>query len=91
MWSGVGSNDVEKAAAEKVVELISARFAGGSLQCTSMAEGSEAGEFWDSIGGQGDYSKVKESLGFAPGFEPRLFQVSNATGYMWMQECPAFA
>ena len=56
-----------------------------------MAEGSEGAEFWDSIGGQGDYSKVKESLSFAPGFEPRLFQVSNASGYMWMQECPAFA
>lgn len=30
-------------------------------------------------------------MGFAPGFEPRLFSVSNTSGYMWMEEVPAFA
>jgi len=51
VWSGIGSSDVEKAAAENIVLLISKRFAGGDLTHTSMAEGSEVAEFWDSIGG----------------------------------------
>lgn len=55
-----------------------------------MIEGLESEEFWESIGGQGEYSKVKESVGVAPDFEPRLFNVSNASGYMWMEEVPAF-
>jgi len=91
IWNGMGANDPEKNASERNVQLIASRFAGGGLSHVSMDEGSETAEFWDSIGGQGDYSKVKESLGFAPGFEPRLFNVSNSSGYMWMQECPAFA
>ena len=56
-----------------------------------MKEGQESAEFWESVGGQGAYSHVKESVGFAPGFEPRLFSVSNTSGYMWMEEVPAFA
>lgn len=56
-----------------------------------MKEGAESAEFWESVGGQGEYSKVKEQTGYAPGFEPRLFCVSNSSGYMWMEEIPAFA
>jgi len=61
------------------------------MTAVTVAEGNETADFWDSVGGQGEYSKVKDSLGFAPGFEPRLFQVSNNSGYMWMEELPAFA
>jgi len=84
VWKGCGSNDTEKSAAERAIQLVSSRFCGGSLLPEVMAEGEEAPEFWDSIGGQGEYSRVKELLGFPPGFEPRLFNVSNASGYMWM-------
>jgi len=86
VWQGIGSSDVEVAAAEKLFVTVMAPAA-----CSTMKEGQESAEFWESVGGQGAYSKVKESVGFAPGFEPRLFSVSNTSGYMWMEEVPAFA
>lgn len=86
VWQGIGSSDIERAAAEKLFDLVQRPAA-----CSSMKEGEESAEFWESVGGQGEYSKVKESVGFAPGFEPRLFSVSNTSGYMWMEEVPAFA
>lgn len=72
VWQGIGSNDYERGAAEKLFDFIQRPAA-----VSNHAEGSETAEFWDSVGGQGEYSKVKESVGFAPDFEPRLFQVSN--------------
>jgi len=83
----MGSNDVETAAAENLFDFFNLRPAATS----TFKEGSESEEFWASVGGKGEYSKVKESTGFAPGFEPRLFSVSNTSGYMWMGEIPAFA
>mgnify|MGYP001946573120 CR=1 FL=1 len=56
----------------------------------TLAEGSESADFWESVGGQGEYSRVKEHTAVAPGFEPRLFSISNQSGYMWMKEIPAF-
>jgi hypothetical protein len=60
------------------------------MKSNVQMEGEETPEFWDSIGGQGEYSKVKESMGISPDFEPRLFGVSTATGYIWMEEVPNF-
>lgn len=86
VWQGIGSGPEEVAAAEKVFDAVMRPAA-----CTTMKEGEESAEFWESVGGQGAYSHVKEQVGFAPGFEPRLFQVSNQSGFMWMEEVPAFA
>jgi len=86
VWQGLGSGDVEVAAAEKLFDFVKRPAA-----VSTMKEGAESAEFWESVGGQGEYSKVKEQTGYAPGFEPRLFCVSNASGYMWMEEVPAFA
>ncbi len=56
-----------------------------------MKEGEESAEFWDSIGGQAEYSHIKQAVGMVPpDFDPRLFAVSNRTGFMWMEEIPAF-
>lgn len=52
-------------------------------------EGEEPAEFWEAAGGQQQYHKEKE-LNVVPGFEPRLFHVTNATGYMYTREVPAF-
>ena len=90
IWQGVGASDVENAAAERVFELLNSAL-GTNMSAATQAEGSESADFWEAVGGQAEYSKVKESIGFAPGFEPRLFSVSNSTGYMWMEELPAFA
>jgi len=51
-----------------------------------VEEHKEDDSFWQSFdGGKTEYSSMKE-LGFAPGFEPRLFQISNSSGYMHMKE-----
>ncbi len=63
---------------------------GSGMQCGVQKEGEESAAFWDSIGGQGEYSKVKESMGISPDFEPRLFGVSTLSGFLWMEEVPAF-
>lgn len=56
------------------------------LPHTEVEEGQEEEDFWTSFdGGKTEYSSLKE-LGFAPGFQPRLFQLSNASGYMTMKE-----
>lgn len=86
VWQGCGSNDYERQSAEKMFEFVQRPAA-----TSSITEGAEPAEFWDSVGGQGEYSKIKESVGFAPDFEPRLFQVSNQSGFMWMEELPCFA
>jgi len=54
-----------------------------------MKEGEETEEFWASIGGKGEYCTSKDAE-VPDDFEPRLFHVSNASGYMWMKEVPAF-
>lgn len=84
-WNGFGSNDDEKNAAEKVYTMV-----GRPSNVQTVGEGEESAEFWASVGGQGEYAKVKEFSGISPDFEPRLFCVSNASGYMWMEEVPAF-
>lgn len=55
VWQGIGSGDVEVAAAEKLFTSVLTPPA-----CSTMKEGSESAEFWESVGGQGEYSKVKE-------------------------------
>jgi len=52
-------------------------------------EGEESEAFWAALGGKGEYSTTKDFD--PPDFEPRLFNVSNASGFMWMKEVPAFA
>jgi len=53
-------------------------------------EGAENGDFWIAIKGKGDYSKIKEQMAVSDGFEPRLFEVSNSSGYTFMKQVPAF-
>ena len=52
----------------------------------AIKEGMEPEEFWTLFdGGKTEYSSMKE-LGFPVGFEPRLFVLTNAHGYMHMKE-----
>jgi len=53
-----------------------------------LKEGEETDEFWASLGGKEEYSKIKEQMGAVAGFEPRLFNISNSTGYTYMKEVP---
>lgn len=80
VWHGPGANDIEKKGAQQLFTLINK-----ATNVFTVDEGQETEEFWASIGGQGEYSHVKDNSMIAPeGFEPRLFTVSNTSGYMWM-------
>ena len=48
-----------------------------------LKEHEETDEFWAALGGKTEYPNTK-SMGFAPGFQPRLFEVSNSSGYSYM-------
>ena len=86
VWSGAGADDEETAAAQKLFDTVRRPAA-----ISTMKEGEESAEFWESVGGQGEYSRIKQAVGIVPNdFEPRLFNVSNRSGYMWMEEIPAF-
>ena len=86
VWHGPGANDDEKKAAQQLFDLFQKPAA-----IETMDEGQESEAFWASIGGKAEYSHVKESNMVAPpDFEPRLFSVSNSSGYMWMNEVPQF-
>ena len=54
-----------------------------------MKEHEEPEDFWTAIGGKTEYSSIK-NMGIAPGFEPRLYTVTNSSGFMYMKEVPNF-
>lgn len=56
------------------------------LEHVEYDEGKEDEAYWNSFdGGKTEYASMKD-LGYAPGFEPRLFQISNSSGYIHMKE-----
>lgn len=84
LWIGRGANENEIAGGKKLMEAFTTK----PEARIEVREGNEGQDFWQAVGGQAEYSKVKEQ-GNA-GFEPRLFHVSNASGYTFMKELPAF-
>jgi len=86
VWHGPGANDEERKGAQQVFDLFSRPDA-----IETCDEGQESEAFWESLGGKGEYSHVKDCSMIPPAdFEPRLFSVSNASGYIWMKEVPQF-
>lgn len=80
-WLGEGASAEEQKYASSLGPILAPGF-----QHVDVSEGKEEEEFWAAFdGGKTEYSSMKE-LGFAPGFQPRLFQISNATGYIHMRE-----
>ena len=80
-WFGEGANAEEKKYASSLAKILTPE-----LTHADVEEGKEDDAFWATFdGGKTEYSTMKE-LGFAPGFNPRLFQISNATGYIHMRE-----
>jgi Villin headpiece domain/Gelsolin repeat len=55
-----------------------------------LEEGQETAEFWGLLGGQSDYPTTKEHRIVDSNFEPMLFSISNASGYLNMKQVPAF-
>lgn len=85
-WNGIGSSEVEQQMGDRMFMA----FPKTPEAQLSFHEGDEQEEFWTALGGKGDYSKMKE-LNISPDFEPRLFHVSNSSGFTFMKEIPAFA
>lgn len=82
-WSGIGASDGERlyvARLEKILNVAS---------CDHINETEESDEFWAAVGGKTEYSSTK-TLGFAPGFEPRMFQITVSMGYNTMTEVKNF-
>lgn len=46
----------------------------GDASVTIVEEGKEEDDFWEALGGKGEYLNYKE-LGFDPNFESRLFDM----------------
>jgi len=80
-WLGEGASDEEKKYASSLSKILAP-----DLTHADVDEHKEDDAFWACFdGGKAEYSSMKK-LGFAPGFQPRLFQISNASGYIHMRE-----
>lgn len=80
-WYGEGASDDEKKYSAALAPILSP-----DLQFVEVDEHKEEEDFWKSFdGGKTEYATMKD-LGFAPGFDPRLFQISNSSGYIHMKE-----
>ena len=82
-WHGKGADESEKAYSEKLVGIL------GLDGITVVQEGAESEDFWNAVGGQTEYASEKV-LRFAPGFQPRLFQITVAGGYSKFEEVKNF-
>lgn len=67
VWIGEGASDFEKSMANEIVGVISP-----NAEPETIEEGSEPAEFWEALGGEGDYDRDLDPEG-PPFLEPRLF------------------
>ncbi|KAJ3449756.1 villin [Anaeramoeba flamelloides] len=81
IWLGSGSNQEEKDVAQNIAKIISA----GRSQVLVIKEGEEPQEFWETLGGKTEYASEGLDLQ-AEMADPRLFQLSNATGTFKAEE-----
>lgn len=78
-WIGEGASEEETAYAETLGQKLAPNAAFAVTK-----EHEESDEFWSALGGKAEYPNTK-TMGFAPGFQPRLYEVSNASGYSYMK------
>jgi len=78
-WLGKFSTGDEREVAKSVADSLSPP---GKVE--AVYEGGEKADFWEAIGGKGDYHNKKAEA--IPEFEPRLFQCSNASGNFDVEE-----
>jgi len=79
-WHGEGASKDEAAYGDKLHTILAPH-----LDSNPVAEKYEDDEFWAALGGKGEYPDAK-MLAFAPGFEPKLYHLSNSQGYFHMKE-----
>lgn len=73
-WMGTGCTDGERMYNSRLEKILNVN------SCQQLDETEETEDFWAALGGKTEYSSTK-NLGFAPGFEPRMFEVSVHSGY----------
>uniref|UniRef100_A0A8C5EAE7 Gelsolin n=1 Tax=Gouania willdenowi TaxID=441366 RepID=A0A8C5EAE7_GOUWI len=81
LWVGTGASDTEKHGAQQLCDIL-------GTSASAQSEGGESGEFWECLGGKGDYrtsSRLKDKMDAHP---PRLFACSNKTGNFIIEEVP---
>jgi hypothetical protein len=88
-WSGKGASETERATAKTTGEALMAWNTTESRELVEVAEGEEDETFWSSLGGKGEYSS-ETVLVDAPQ-EPRLFEISNISGSVKVEEVHNFA
>jgi hypothetical protein len=82
VWMGKGASTEEEELAIDVAKIL-------KFDCQVIEEGQETEKFWKAVGGKGPYES-NPSL-FDPELQPRLFQVSDATGRLKIEEIPMFS
>lgn len=86
VWTGKGANAAETGLGYALVtKLYGADATAGQ---TYIDEGQEIDEFWDALGGQAEYAS--SPLLQNPDYDPRLFQISNTSGALRIEECCDF-
>uniref|UniRef100_A0A8C8JPH9 Gelsolin n=1 Tax=Oncorhynchus tshawytscha TaxID=74940 RepID=A0A8C8JPH9_ONCTS len=81
IWVGKGTSDSEKHGAQKLSDRL-------GVSASELAEGEEADDFWDALGGKADYrtsARLKNKMDVHP---PLLFACSNKTGQFVIEEVP---
>lgn len=85
MWAGKGASGDEREMAKMLASSLSKR------ELETVPEGSESNEFWNLLGGVGQYASTKALQDETPDHEPRLFECSNQTGTFKCTEIYGFA
>ncbi|KAG5175370.1 villin [Tribonema minus] len=88
MWIGTKCSSLEMETATKIGESLLTYKGASGRDFVAIQEGEETPEFWDALGGEGPYLEAAESEEVAQA--PRMFQISNATGAMTVEEVPNF-
>ncbi|CAH0479702.1 unnamed protein product [Peronospora belbahrii] len=83
-WQGAGSSSAEREIASNITSILK-----NSRETEVVQEGSEAEQFWELLGGKGEYATPKSS--FEAPHDPRLFHCSNSYGYFDAREIVNFA
>ncbi|OBS80227.1 hypothetical protein A6R68_21570 [Neotoma lepida] len=81
IWIGKGASQEEEKGAEYVTDVLKCKAA-------RIQEGNEPEEFWNSLGGRGDYQTSPLLETRAEDHPPRLYGCSNKTGRFIIEEVP---
>ena len=84
VWNGSGANEIERNVALQIANKLS----NGTRAVESIDEGSEPSDFWEYLGGQGEYANVSSD---ALPREARLFHASTASGGFKVEEIHRFS